>query len=194
MKKLFILCLIIALPLLIGGCGKKSEVGLGGAVDTAKNIQKMNEIGSAAQKAQESGNPEDMAKAVEKYGELAAQLELSQFDKSEAVDAPAGFPKELIYQSGKLLESSDSSDDTYIDEDITIKSTDEPAKIKEYYKNLLSSGDWKLTDQSSASDSADYTAKNSATGLQAQVNISYNQLSSKLVEIKIYYSGDKVQR
>jgi hypothetical protein len=189
-KKVLILVVgVLILPLLLAGCGKKNQESNLGALDTAKAVQGMGEVSKDFEKAQQSGNPEDMAKAMQNYSEVVANLELAEFDKAEAVEPPTNFPKELIYKDGKVMESEDNSSEGYIDLSVTIKTKDDSKKVKDYYKDLFSGSGWKITSQSSGSDSANFVAKNS-NGLAASVDLSFYQMGSKLVVINVYYRGD----
>ncbi|MFA5076594.1 MAG: hypothetical protein WC480_04220 [Patescibacteria group bacterium] len=190
MKKNFAISfLMVALALVLVGCGKQ-QTQEAKILDTAQNIQDLAKVADQAQKAGETGSPEDLAKMIQNYAEVAANMELQEFERTEAVDAPSSFPKELIYSNGKIVAASDNSDESYIDQDITLKTTDDAQKVKTYYKDLFSQPSWKITSQSTEGDSANFKAQKVGTNLTADVDISFNQVGSKLVEVVVYYSGD----
>jgi len=186
--------LFVALAaVVLTGCGKKAADNGLGILDTAKGVGQLADVGKDFEKAQATGNPEDLAKAMQNYGEVAATFEEKEFDKAEAVDAPAGFPKELIYSAGKILEAEDSSDDNYVDWHIKIKAKEDGKATRDYYKNLFSASAWKITNQSAESTSASFTAKNGDSGYTAEVEVNFPQYGSKLTEIQVYYRGDKTK-
>ncbi len=173
---------------LFAGCGKTESPDETASKEAVKNLT---DLAAAQQKLGESYDPNDpaaAAKVMETYAKFGAQLELAEFEKAEAVDAPSGFPSNLIYGKGKLTESSDDGDESYINKSITIRTTEDLKAAKEFYKNLLSKTPWKITSQSSEGDGASYRAKDAAN-LEASVDISSDPYS-KIVDIDIWYSGD----
>ncbi|MFA5792282.1 MAG: hypothetical protein WC897_00230 [Candidatus Gracilibacteria bacterium] len=150
----------------------------------------LSDLMEAQQKITETydeNDPEAVAKMMEAYAEYGAQVELDEFKNTEAVDAPIGFPPSLIYDNGKVTSASDSTEENYIYESITIETTDDLKTVKAFYKNLFSESYWRLTSQSSESDSASYDATDSAN-IDTYVYI-YADPYSKLVSIDITYSG-----
>ena len=188
-KKVLLLSLVLILTLVLSACGKKTQDNELGVLDIAKNVNDYAKLGHDLQKAQESG---DISGAMEKVAKFQADFAKQEYEKAQAIDAPAGFPKDLIYNEGKILEVEDSSDETYIDQSVSIKSQAEGLVVKDFYKNLLSSGTWKITSQSAASDSASFSAKDSNSGLSVSVDIYFgNTMNYPLTEISIDYSGEK---
>lgn len=190
-KNLAVLMTAMVIIALFAGCGKATD-STDTSTDTSKEAAKdMADFAEAQQKLAETYDPNDpaaAAKMMETYAEFGAQMELKEFKKAEAVDAPNGFPLSLIYDEGKITESSDDGDATYINKSITIKTTKDLKTVKEFYKNLLSQTPWRITSQSSVSDGASYNAKDAAD-IEASVDISSDPYS-KLVDIRIWYSGD----
>lgn len=173
------------------GCGKTASPS-----DTAskEEVEDLNDFMTAQQKLAETYDPNDpanAAKMMESYVEFGAQMELQEFEKAEAVDAPIGFPSSLIYDKGKITGSSDDGDESYINKNITIKTTEDLKTVKEFYKNLFSQASWKITSQSSEGSGASYNAKDAAN-LEASVDIS-SDMYSKLVSIYVWYSGDTTE-
>lgn len=193
-KTLAVLTVVMISAMLFAGCGK-TESPLGTAsplgATSKEEAQALGDFVAAQQKLAETYDPNDPAAAVkmmETYAEFGAQMELQEFEKSESVDAPSGFPSSLIYGKGKITESSDDGDESYINKSITIKTTEDLKTVKEFYKNLFSQASWKITSQSSESSGASFTAKDAAN-LEASVDISADTYS-KLVNVYIWYSGD----
>lgn len=181
MKKIVIISFAFALAILLSGCGQKTAQP--SILDQVKGQQAAQNLGQALQ----TGNTNDVQNSLQNIAELGAQYELKEFESTESVDAPKGFPKDLIYSSGKITEASDSSSDSYTDLNVTVKTTDELSKVKDFYKNALASSGWKITSQSNTSTGAsfDATASNGFT-----VNIYINRESySKLTEAQISYTG-----
>lgn len=194
-KNLVILMTVMIGAMLFAGCGEAASPS-----DTATSpsdtvgvgaVEGLSGFVAAQQKIAATYDPNDpaaAAKMMESYAEYGAQLELQEFEKAEAVDAPIGFPESLIYNGGKITESSDDGDETYINKSITIKTTEDVKTVREFYKNLFSQAPWKITSQSSESGGASYGAKDAAN-LEASVDIS-SDTYSKLVNIYVWYSGD----
>jgi len=182
--------LALALAFVLTGCGKKDETKGPGLLQTAKTVQDMQKVGQDYDKAQKSGNPEDMAKALQNYGDVVANLEIDNFEKTAAVAAPSGFPSDLIYSSGKIVGAEDSSDENYVDQNIELKTKDSAEAVKEFYTKALAANSWKISSQKSESNNTYFTAKNLA-GLTTEVDISFDLSYSKLVNVKVYYRGDK---
>jgi hypothetical protein len=186
-KKFALLAVGLMVTALFVGCGKKQS-----SEEVAKKeaVKALTDFATAQQKIGQNIDPNDpaaVAKTMENYAEFGAKLELQDFEKSEAVDAPSDFPSSLVYGKGKITSSSDSSNESYINKSITIKTTDDLKAAKDFYKNLFSKTPWKIASQSSEADGASYTA-NDSNNFEASVYISSNTYS-KIVEVQITYSG-----
>jgi len=198
--------MVMAIVVLFVGCGKAESPLEAASKEAAKDlaatqpdisstgstgeIKDLSDYMAAQQKigeAYDENDPEAVAKMMEAYAELGAEMELREFEEVEAVDAPSDFPPSLIYGKGKITSSSDSGDESYINKSITIETTESLKTVKDFYKNLFSQPTWDLTSQSSESDGASYDATDSA-GIEASVYI-YADTYSKLVSIDISYSG-----
>jgi len=116
------------------------------------------------------------------------QQELNEFNQTEAIDPPAGFPLGFLYSNGKVVGMSNDGDEFYINKSVTIKTTDAAADVKAFYKNILVAP-WEITSQSSDGGSTYYYATDSQTGMTIDVSIYADELYSKLLEIDVYYSG-----
>lgn len=178
---------VLASAALFAGCGKESPA------ETANKeaVKNLADLVETQQQLGENYNPNDpaaVAKMMEGYAKLGAQVEVQEFEKAEAVDPPSNFPSALIYSKGKITESSDDGDESYINKEITIKTTEDIKTVKEFYKTLFAQPTWKLTSQSSESGGASYKAKDSAN-IEASVDISVDAYS-KLVNVRIWYNGD----
>lgn len=188
MKKRFALfAVVLVAAALFVGCGKKESPA---EIANKEAVKTLTDFAVAQQKIGQNIDPNDpasVAKVMENYAELGAKMELQDLEKSEAVDAPSGFPSSLLYSKGKITWASDSSDESYLNKSITIKITDDLKTVKDFYKNLFSKAPWKITSQSSESDGASYTVKD-ASGFEASLYISSNAYS-KIVEVQITYSG-----
>lgn len=186
-KKLAILMVAMIAVTFLAGCSKAESPAETASKEAVKNLT---DLAAVQQKLGENYNPNDpadVAKATEAYGKFGAQMELQEFEKAEAVDAPSGFPPSLIFGKGKITQSSDSSDEGYINKDITIKTTEDMKTVKEFYKNLFSQTPWKITSQSSEGGGFSYKVKDAAN-IEASVNMSSDPYS-KIVSITIWYSG-----
>lgn len=192
MKKKFAIIMVATVTTtLLAGCGNKENAAEIASKEAVKNLA---DLAAVQQKLGETYNPNDpaaVAKMMETYGKFGATLELQEFEKAEAVDAPSDFPSSLIYGKGKITSSSDEGSTEYINKSITIKTTDDIKIVKEFYKNLFSKTPWKITSQSSQSDGASYNAKDAAE-LEASVDISSDSYS-KIVSTRIQYSGNAVK-
>lgn len=181
MKKLLLIS-VLALAFVLAGCGAKKETSTGpGVLDSMKGLKEATDLG----KAMEKGSEQDATKALENLANLSADMEKKEFDKTEAVDAPSGFPSEFIYSSGKIVESNDDSSDGTKNLKIKIRTTDELAKVKDFYKKILAENGWKLTSQSNTSDGASLEAKKD-DNTTVSADISTSQYS-KLVDINVDY-------
>ena len=185
MKKIIIITFALALAITLSGCGQKSAQP--SLLDQMQGQKAAENLGQAIQQ----GDTEQMQKSLENLAELGSKFELQEFEKTESVEAPKGFPKDLIYKDGKITSASDSSADAYTNLDITIKTTDELSKVKDFYKNDLAGSGWKITSQSNTSTGASYDATDSK-GYTASVYIN-RESYSKLTEIQISYSGTKTE-
>lgn len=178
--------MVTIIAVLFVGCGKTES-----QKDTSKQeIKNLSDLAVAQQKIVENYNPNDpaaAAKVMENYAKFGAQVDLQEFEKAESVDVPSNFPASLIYGKGKVAESSDSGDESYVNKSITIKTTEDVKTVKEFYKNLFSQTPWKITSQSSQTDGASYNARDAAN-LEASVDISSSPYS-KVVSISVTYSG-----
>ncbi|MBU1992634.1 MAG: hypothetical protein ABH856_01545 [Patescibacteria group bacterium] len=195
MKKTIAICaVVLVFSLIFAGCCQRQ-----------KDMQALEELAQTGEKLQEvyeTGSQEEIAKAeaeaagdymdvyMEGLMEKGAQYELKEYEQTEGIDAPEGFPGELIYKNGKITEASDSSDAYYINKSITIKTTDELKTVKDHYKNLLSGSLWTIDSQSTEAYGASYSAVNQNTGLEVDVDI-YSDMYSKLVSVSVYCMGDK---
>lgn len=179
-KKFAILTAVLIVAALLAGCGKTTSPSDTASREAMKNLTDL--------AANNPNDPATAAKVMENYAQFGAQMELQEYEKAEAVDAPSGFPSSLIYGRGKVTESSDDSSDSYLNKSITIKTTEDIKTVKDFYKNLFSQTPWRITSQSSASDGASYDAKDAAN-IEASVDISSNPYS-KILNIYVSYSGD----
>ncbi|MFA5843167.1 MAG: hypothetical protein WC882_05900 [Candidatus Gracilibacteria bacterium] len=126
------------------------------------------------------GFPQEMIDAEMQY-------ELDEFEQTDAIDPPAGFPLGFLYANGKVVGMSNDGDEYYINKSVTIKTTDDSKTVKAFYKNILVAP-WEITSQSSDGSNTYYYATHSETGMEIDVSI-YADSYSKLVEIDVYYSG-----
>lgn len=188
MKKNFIILMMLAIvATFFAGCSKEEKL-------EQEAIKDLNDLTTAQQKLVEGtetldpNDPAYTAKMMENYAQYGAQIDLQEFEKAESVDAPSDFPSELIYKSGKITESSENSSDSYIDKNITIRTTDGVKAVKDFYKNLFTQPGWQITSQSSASDGASYSATDSAA-IGVSVDITYSPYS-KIVDVYVRYSGE----
>lgn len=186
-KYLAILTVVLISAAFFAGCGKESPA------ETANKeaVKNLTDLVETQQQLGEDYNPNDpaaLAKMMEGYAKLGAQVEVQEFEKAESVDAPSDFPSSLIYGKGKITNSSDDGNESYINKSITIKTTEDIKTVKEFYKNLFSQTPWKITSQSSQSDGASYKARDAAD-IEASVDISADPYS-KIVNVSIWYSGD----
>jgi len=172
----------------LAGCSKAESPAETASKEAVKNLADLAAVQQKLGENYDPNNPADVAKVMEAYGQFGAQMELQEFEKAEAVDAPSGFPSSLIYSKGKITESSDNGDEEYMNKSITIKTTEDVKMAKEFYKNLFSQTPWKITSQSSETSGASYEAKDAAN-LKAGVDISSDPYS-KIVNIRISYSGN----
>ncbi len=212
-KNLAILMMVLSIMAVITGCGKAVNP-LEAAMKEAEkesmkevtkdydgittpgsgNMESYSDLLEAQQKVQEAYDenaPEAGVKMLEIYAELGAKEELREFENAEAMDAPSGFPSELIYEKGKITSASESGDETYINKDITIQTTEDFKTVKDFYKNLFSQAGWKITAQSSSGSSASYEATD-PSGMTATVDISVYDYS-KITTVTIYYSGSIIE-
>lgn len=181
------MAVVLVVAALFVGCGKKESPA---EIANKEAVKTLTDFAVAQQKIGQNIDPNDpaaVAKTMENYAEFGAKLELQDFEKVEAVDAPAGFPSSLLYSKGKITSASDSSDESYLNKSITIKTTDDLKTVKDFYKNLFSKAPWKIASQSNESDGAFYTVKD-ASDFEASLYISSNAYS-KIVEVQITYSG-----
>lgn len=193
MRTPYLLAIVLPIVVLAGfGCvpGGVSDraAKVKDTVQTAQNVADLARIGEKASEAANTNSPEAIAEAIGQYADFASKIELQQFEKVQPVDAPEGFPKDLIYANGKLTESSDDSSESYLNKDISIKTTESLTTVRDFYKNLLGKDPWKITSQSNDADSSSIYAKNK-DGMEVSVRVSGSQYS-KLVEVSIDYSGD----
>lgn len=188
MKKRFaVFAVVLVVAALFVGCGKKESPA---EIANKEAVKTLTDFAVAQQKIGQDIDPNDpaaIAKVMENYAELGAKMELQDLEKSEAVDAPSDFPSSLVYGKGKVTSSSDSSNESYLNKSITIKTTDDLKTVKDFYKNLFSKAPWKIVSQSSEADGASYTANDSAN-FEASIYISSNAYS-KIVEVQVTYSG-----
>jgi len=212
-KNLAILMMVLSIMAVITGCGKAVNP-LEAAMKEAEkesmkevtkdydgittpgsgNMESYSDLLEAQQKVQEAYDenaPEAGVKMLEIYAELGAKEELREFENAEAIDAPSNFPSELIYKKGKITSASESGDETYINKDITIQTTEDFKTVKDFYKNLFSQAGWKITSQSSSGSSAYYETTD-PSGMTATVDISIYDYS-KITTITIYYSGSVME-
>lgn len=187
-KPLAFLIVVAVVAALFAGCGATESPAETASKEAVKNLS---DLVAAQQKLGENYDPNDpaaVAKVMEGYAKFGAQMELQELDKAESVDAPSDFPSSLIYSKGKITESSDDGDASYINKSITIKTTEDLKTVKEFYKNLFSQAPWKITSQSSESGGASYKAKD-ALNREASVDISSDPYS-KIINVRVWYSGD----
>jgi len=196
MRKTSILAVSAVASILVltgAGCGPKppsqtAETRGPSALDVVQNAAELAKIGEQAAKAANANSPEATAAALGQYMDYAAKIELQQFEKTESVDAPSDFPRDLIYGKGKIVSASDDSSETYLSAQIGVKTTDDLKTVRDAYKAILSKDPWKITSQSNDTDSSDFEATDK-DGRDVSVSIRADQYS-KLVEISIRYSGD----
>lgn len=185
---------MMAIVAFLVGCGNAVnplDTAVQSVVADKEAVENFADLAKAQQKIAENydeNDPEAAVKMMETYAEFGAKMELQEFEKMEAVDAPSDFPSGLIYGKGKITSSSDSGDESYINKSITIETTESLKAIKDFYKNLFSQPTWKLTSQSSESGGASYDATDSAN-IGANVYISSDSYS-KIVNISVSYSGE----
>jgi len=151
------------------------------------------EYAEAQQKIQEAYNendPEAAAKMMEAYAELGSKMELREFEAAESLDPPSDFPKDLIFDKGKITSASDDGDESYLNKSITIETTESLKTVRDFYKNLFSQPTWDLSSQSSDGSSSSFEATDSAN-ISASVSIS-SDMYSKIISVSIYYSGELI--
>jgi hypothetical protein len=177
MKKTLTLAIIaLTAVVALSGCGKKTEPT---PADAVKNLQDLSN-------ALQSGDAGDQQKALDSLAEIGANYELTEFEKAKAVEAPADFPKNLIYSNGKVTDSSENSYNADYNFNLTIKTTDAADKVKDFYKAALADDGWKITSQSNRTDGSDYEAEKNEGNQTASVSIN-NYDYSKLIEINVYF-------
>lgn len=81
---------------------------------------------------------------MEQVAAIGAAFEVKEFEKIESVDLPTDFPTAFVYKNGKITSSHENSSEGNQDQDIEIKTLDEVAKIREFYKAALGTDGWKL--------------------------------------------------
>ncbi|MCK9186414.1 hypothetical protein M0P48_03170 [Candidatus Gracilibacteria bacterium] len=188
MKKNFIaLMMVVAISLSFLGCGSKEKSDETITKEAIENYKELAEVQQEIAKDYDPNNPEDVAKMMETYAEFGSKMELQEFDKAESVDAPSGFPAGLVYGKGKITSASDDGSEGYVNQSITIQTTETVKTVKDFYKNLFSQAPWKITSQSSEGSGASYGVTGS-DGLEVSVNISSDSYS-KLVRVDVWYSG-----
>jgi len=138
-------------------------------------------------KALESGNSEDANNALKNLAEMGADFEIQEFDKTDAVDAPSDFPEDIIYDNGKILSSSENNYNSDFNFSLEIKTKDDLAKVKEFYKKVLAENDWKIISQENRSDGGYFQADKNLGNENIVVDI-YADAYSKLVQIDLDYS------
>lgn len=150
-------------------------------------LQEFAKLGEQADQAKQSGASDEevgaqMLEGIMQYG---AKMEVQEFEKMEAVDPPEGFPAELVYSDGKVIESSDNSSDGYISLHITIKTASNSKDVREFYKNYLGESPWKITSQSAESYGGSFSAEHTE-GASVDVGIDGDQYSA-LTTIEVDY-------
>ena len=190
--------MVVSITALLSGCGKAVNP-LESAMKDADNSSDIPAIGpmkdyaelaatqEKIQKSYDANDPEAAAKMMDAYAQFGAKMELQEFEKAEALDAPSDFPAGLIFEKGKITSASENGDESYINKSIVIETTESLKTVKDFYKNLFSQLTWKLTSQSSDGSGASYEATDSA-GIGASVSINSPEYS-KIVSISISYSG-----
>jgi hypothetical protein len=201
-KNIAILTMMVVFVTLFAGCNNAANPANPATNSASKDgssntntpsqiaAQDLMDLAEAQQKiatTYDENDPAAVAKVMETYAEYGAKSDLRDFESAESFDAPSGFPSGLIYGKGKITQSSDDGDESYINKSITIKTTEDVKVVRDFYKNLLSQAPWKITSQSSESGGASYEAVDSAN-IQATVDIAVDQYS-KIVSVNIYYSG-----
>ncbi len=179
--------LVVAVMAFFVGCGTKSTEEAA-KEEVIKNLTDLAEVQQDIGANYDPNDPEATAKIMQDYAELGAQMELDEFEKIESLDLPSGFPSSLVYGKGKVTSVSDDGDETYVNQSITIQTTEDVKTVKDFYKNLLSQSAWKITSQSSESGGASYSVTETATNLEAGIDIT-SDAYSKLVSVYIWYSG-----
>lgn len=182
MKKLLLISVLV-LAFVLTGCGAKNETSTGpGVFDSMKGLKEAADLG----KAMEAGSEKDATKALENLANLGADMEKKEFDKTEAVDAPSGFPNEFVYSGGKIIESNDDSNGANTKNlRIKIRTADELSKVKDFYKKVMAENGWKINSQSNESTGASLDAKKDEN-TTLSVDISSNQYS-KLVDVNVNF-------
>lgn len=181
-QKKFYLSLMIIAIIFLGGCFAKEGPAATSPLDTVKGMKEAADLGKAIQE----GNEKDTQKALENLAQVGANMEVAEFEKTQAVDRPEKFPAELIYTSGKITSAGDnSSDDQNLSLDMEIKTLDELQKVKDFYKNALT-GNWKISSQKNQSESASLEARNEDGHATANIEMERSQYS-KITRININY-------
>ena len=141
-------------------------------------FKELAELGQQVQQAQDSGLSDEEAAGQMMEGIMAygSKMELQEFEKMEAVDLPEGFPSELVYSEGKVIEASDYSNADSVSKHIAIKTTANSKDVKDFYKNLLGATPWKITSQSADAYGASFSAE-SEDGYNLDVAIDGDQYS-----------------
>ncbi|MBI5412134.1 hypothetical protein HZA43_03070 [Candidatus Peregrinibacteria bacterium] len=195
----FYVLLVPVTIIFLSACSPKPQppvVDLGKLAVPGNATQALTDVAKNIEEAQKNGDLQKQTEAVQKvadsYAKLGAQFELNDYDKLESVDLPDGFPSELVYKEAKATQSSDSSNESYIDKSLTLKTKASFKDVKDFYKTLFSAAPWKITSQSSESGQASYEAQQS-NGISVGVRISSDAYSS-LTEISLQYSGSIAQQ
>lgn len=187
-KTVLLLILVLLVTLTLGGCGKKTNEPT--VLETAKDYKQAMDVGQQLQQAQESGDQDDMAEAMQGLMDFGSDIEIREFEKIDSLGLPQGFPANLNYSNGKVVGATNNSDETYIDQSIEIKTTDEFKNVKDHYRDVLSKEPWQIKSESVQSNSASYSANQGSDDFEVEVYIQDNQYS-KIVEIDVDYFGVK---
>jgi hypothetical protein len=182
MKKLVITLCALMLVVTLIGCGKKDDSPKLGALDSIKGMKEAADLGKALQ----GGDEKDATKAIENLAKLGADLEVKELENTEKIDVPSDFPSSFVYSGGKVVGASDNSYENTKDLDITIKTTDEISKVRDFYKKVLAENGWKITGQNTSANDTTYDAKNEAEKSTTNINISTNSYS-KIIEIDVSF-------
>lgn len=179
MKKIAIIGLVIVSAMALSGCGKSPQQ------QAVSDLQELGETFKEIEKSSTGDEVEDAMKALEGFGELAQKYELEDFENTEDMDAPSAFPSYLGYSGAKIVAVSDSSYDTSMSLDVTLKTTAKFAEVRDFYKKSIADNGWKIDSQSNTSTSYSVSASKDTDYLS--VDVSGDQFSS-LTTVYVSYT------
>ncbi len=111
-------------------------------------------------------------------------------NQKEAVTAPAIIPKELLFPNGTVTYRFDQSNASHVDAAVHLEANKDKQTIVDYYKNILTHGNWQLLDQRTSTDPEEvYLYGKDKKNLKAEVDIVAKPFETDQWNILITYSG-----